>query len=225
VKQGVDYIAASFVSRVEDVRELRKLLDENGGEHVQIMPKIESLTSLHNLNSIFKESDAIMLARGDLGVEIPYEEVPFYQQLIIAKARAFGLPVVVATQMLESMLNSPVPSRAEVTDINFAVSLAADATMLSGETSKSEYPKEAVEVMQKVKSEAEKHFNYREAYMQAYAYVPTDNAETSYEIAHRALGDDIEAIFTFTTKGRLVRALAAFRVKAPIIAMVPNKKM
>jgi pyruvate kinase len=189
------------------------------------MPKIESLTSLKDLNAIFAESDAIMLARGDLGVEIPFEDVPFYEALIVNKARAFGIPVVVATQMLETMTKSPVPTRAEVTDVNYAVSIAADSTMLSGETSKSDYPQEAVQVMQKIKSAAEDHFNYRDAYMQAYAYVPTNNAETSYEIAHMALGDDIAAIFAFTTKGRLVRALSAFRVKAPIIAMVPNKKM
>jgi pyruvate kinase len=189
------------------------------------MPKIESLTSLKHLNAIFAESDAVMLARGDLGVEIPFEDVPFYEQLIVNKARAFGIPVVVATQMLESMLESPVPSRAEVTDINYAVSAGADSTMLSGETSKSEYPVEAVQVMQRVKSRAEKDYNYKNAYMQAYAYVPTTNAETSYEIAERALDGDIAAIFAFTKQGRLVRALSSFRVKAPIIAMVPTEKM
>jgi pyruvate kinase len=189
------------------------------------MPKIESLTSLRNLNEIFELSDAVMLARGDLGVEIPFEDVPFYEKLIVNKARAFGIPVVVATQMLESMLKSPVPSRAEVTDVAYAVEASADSTMLSGETSKSEYPVEAVQVMQRIKGKAEEHFNYKDAYMQAYAYVPTANAETSYEIAAAAMQDDIAAIFAFTKQGRLVKALSSFRVKAPIIAMVPNQKM
>ena len=98
--------------------ELRKFLVANGGKDVQIMPKIESLLSISHLNEIFKLSDSVMLARGDLGVEIPYEEVPFYEQLIINKCRAFGLPVVVATQMLDSMMENPRPTRAEVTDVN-----------------------------------------------------------------------------------------------------------
>lgn len=204
--------------------ELRQLLDANGGQSVMIMPKIESLFAVKNLNEIFALSDAIMIARGDLGVEIPYQEVPFYQKLIINKARAFGLPVVTATQMLDSMMDNPRATRAEITDVTYAVELGSDATMLSGESASGDFPREAVEVKKVVHAEAEKHFNFRTAFEQAFAYVPSTNAETAYEIAEESLNnEDIKAVFAFTEQGRLVKALSTFRTRAHIVGVTENK--
>lgn len=224
IEQGIDYVAASFVNTKNDMIELRNLLDSNGGKAVQIMPKIESLFAVGNLNEIFAMSDAVMIARGDLGVEIPYQEVPFYQKLIINKARAFGLPVVTATQMLDSMVDNPRATRAEITDVTYAVETGSDATMLSGESASGDFPREAVEVMKTVHAESEKHFNHRTAFEQAYAYVPSTNAETAYKIAEISLNDEsIRAVFAFTDQGRLVKALSTMRTKAHIVGMTSNE--
>lgn len=206
--------------------ELRKLLDENGGKHIQIMPKIESLFAVHNLNEIFAHSDAVMIARGDLGVEIPFQEVPFFQKLIINKARAFGLPVVTATQMLDSMMDNPRATRAEITDVTYAVETGSDATMLSGESASGDFPRESVDVKKTVHAEAEKHFNFRTAFEQAYAYVPSTNAETAYKIAEMSLNDEsIKAVFAFTEQGRLVKALSTFRTRAHIVGITSNESI
>ncbi|BDU67706.1 MAG: pyruvate kinase [Candidatus Tyloplasma litorale] len=225
IKQGIDYVAASFVRDGNDVDELRKLLDENGGEEVLIMSKIEALKAIENLNEIISKSDAIMLARGDLGVEIPYYEVPFYEKLIIDKCRAWGKPIVIATQMLDSMMENPRPTRAEVTDIYYAAMSGADATMLSGESASGNFPREAVEIMSKVNLEAENNFNYLRAFESAYAFVESSNAESAYLVAKKALTSDSKYIIAFSEKGRLINALSRFRPNALIIALIKDEKI
>ncbi len=225
ITQGIDYVAASFVRNGDDLKELRKLLDDNGGQDVMIMSKIEALKAIENLNEIIADSDAIMLARGDLGVEIPYWEVPFYEKLIIDKCRAWGKPIVVATQMLDSMMDNPRPTRAEVTDVYYAAISGTDATMLSGESASGDFPKEAVETMARINLEAEGNFNYLRAFESAYAFVESKNAESAYSVAKKALVADAKYIFAFSEKGRLVNALSRFRTHTPIIGLVADEKL
>ncbi len=225
ITQGIDYVAASFVRNKDDLLELRKLLKDNGGEHVMIMSKIEALKAIENLNEIISHSDSIMLARGDLGVEIPYFEVPFYEKLIIDKCRAWGKPVVIATQMLDSMMDNPRPTRAEVTDVYYAAISGTDATMLSGESASGDFPKEAVETMARVNLEAELNFNYLRAFESAYAFVESSNAESAFLIAKKALSSDAKFIIAFSEQGRLIKALSRFRPNAIIMGLVKDEKL
>ena len=225
IKQGIDYVAASFVRGASDLKELRTLLDDNGGKEIMIMSKIEALKAIENLNEIISHSDSIMLARGDLGVEIPFFEVPFYEKLIIDKCRAWGKPIVIATQMLDSMVDNPRPTRAEVTDIYFAAMSGTDATMLSGESASGSFPREAVETMALVNLEAELNFNYLRAFESAYAFVESSNAESAFLIAKKALSSDAKYIFAFSEKGRLIKALSRFRPNSIIIGLVGDEKL
>ncbi len=225
IEQGIDYVAASFVRDASDVKELRALLDKHNGQRVMIMSKIEALKAIENLNEIIAESDAIMLARGDLGVEIPYFEVPFYEKLIIDKCRAWGKPIVVATQMLDSMTDNPRATRAEVTDVYFAAIAGTDSTMLSGESASGKYPKEAVETMATINMEAERNFDYLRAFESAYAFVESSNAESSYSVSKKALTSDAKYILAFSEKGRLVKALSRFRPNAIIIGLIQDESI
>lgn len=223
LKNDIDYVAASFVRDGKDVIELRKLLDNNGGKNVQIIPKIESSQAIRNLNEIIRLSDGIMLARGDLGVEIPYYEVPFYEKLIISKCRALGKPIIIATQMLDSMINSPSPTRAEVTDVYYAAISGTDATMLSGETASGNFPEASVSTMARINIEAEANYDYQNSYEQAYSYVDSLNADSAYLVARHALLKDQKYIFAFSEKGRLISALSRFRPNAIIIGLIKDK--
>ncbi|ASU14278.1 Pyruvate kinase I [Mesomycoplasma hyopneumoniae] len=175
INGNVNYIAASFVNSGENVRELRTLLDQNGGGHIQIISKIESRLGLENIDEIIELSDGIMIARGDLGLEVPYEEVPFQQKRIIRKCRFAGKTVVVATQMLDSMEKSSQPTRAEVTDVYWATELGADATMLSGESAQGQFPIESVQVMAVINKRAEKEFYNKLFYAKQLAVI-TENS-------------------------------------------------
>lgn len=225
ISMDIDYIAASFVSSGDDIREIRDILKKNNKEEIQIMPKIESLWSLTHLNDILEASDAVMIARGDLGVEIPFEEVPYWQKLIVNKAKFFGKPIVIATHMLDSMEDNPRPTRAEVTDVYYAASLGVDATMLSGESAAGDFPVEAVNTMSRIVTEAAKNFDYITNKEQAYAYVSTNAAEAAHAVIENSLNRRSDLIIAVSEKGRMIRALSQYRAKAPIIGIVKDEKI
>lgn len=156
-QQKVDYVAASFVCSAADVKAIRKVLDDNNGKHIQIIAKIESQLAVNNFDEILSEVDAIMVARGDLGVEIPFQKVPFLEREWIKKCHSVNKPIIVATQMLDSMINNPHPTRAEVTDVWVAMNWGATCTMLSGESANGNYPVLAIATMSKILVDAESH--------------------------------------------------------------------
>lgn len=161
-QQKVDFVAASFVGSATDVKAIRKILDENDGKHIKIISKIESQVGVNNFDKILEASDAIMVARGDLGVEIPFEKVPFYEHQWIKKCQKVNKPIIVATQMLDSMIENPHPTRAEVTDVFVAVQWGTSVTMLSGESANGNYPDLSIATMSTIIKESESHYNWEE---------------------------------------------------------------
>ncbi len=215
---GVDYIALSFVQRPEDVAEARKAI----GGKAAVLAKIEKPSALERLDEIVDLSDAIMIARGDLGVELPVNEVPGLQKRIVRAARHAGKPVVVATQMLESMINAPVPTRAEVSDVATAVYDGADAVMLSAESAAGDYPLEAVETMSGIADQVQKDPLYR-GIMDADHANPEATAADAITAAARQVAETIgaTAIVTYTTSGSTTLRAARERPYAPILCLTP----
>ena len=156
---GIAYVAASFIRTGENVKEIRSFLDNNGGTSVKIISKIENKEAIDNLEDIVRYSDGIMIARGDLGIEMPIHELPVYQKKILDKCFVYWKPVIIATELMKSMVTNPFPTRAEVSDVYNSVMMRADAVMLSDETAVGKYPVKAVEYMQKTIAEAEKLTN------------------------------------------------------------------
>ena len=219
IENGVDYIAASFIRSAEDVRGIRYFLDYNGGSEIRIVSKIENKEGLHNLDEILEVSDGIMVARGDLGVEIPEEDVPIAQKEIIRKCNAAGKVVVTATQMLDSMMRNPRPTRAEVTDVANAILDGTDAIMLSGETASGKYPLESVLMMDRIAKKAESILPHEEIDWQAAMRKDgtiTDAISHCTCMAAKELG--AKAILTPTSSGMTAFAVAKFRPAVPIIA-------
>ncbi len=215
---GVDWIALSFVQRAADVIEARKLVAGRAG----VMAKIEKPSALTVLDDILAHSDAIMVARGDLGVELPIEEVPARQKQITRAARRFGKPVVVATQMLESMVTEPVPTRAEVSDVATAVYEGADAVMLSAESASGKWPIKAVEMMDSVAKVVERDANYR-GIIHAQRNEPEATAADAISAAARTIAETLQvpAIVCYTGTGSTGLRVARERPNMPIIALTP----
>jgi pyruvate kinase len=216
---GVDFIGLSFVQRPEDVAETRAIV----AGRAWVMTKIEKPQALDNLEAILALSDAVMVARGDLGVELPPEEVPLAQKRIVRAARARGLPVVVATQMLESMISAPAPTRAEASDVATAVFDGADAVMLSGETAAGQYPYEAVNMMDRIIARVEQDDGWR-AMIEASRSAPEANAADAIAAAARQVAHTISAaaICAFTASGSTALRVARERPEAPIIGLTPS---
>ena len=230
IEQKVDYIAASFVNSRANVEQLRKILNENGGSKIKIISKIESEVAIKNIDEIIAASDGIMVARGDLGLEIPYYEVPFNQKMMIYKCRQAGKPVIVATQMLDSMEKLPQPTRAEVTDVYWATELGADATMLSGETASGDFPIQAVQVMSTINVRAEKEFYnklfYAEQLKKVYENSDKDERnEIAYNVAKAASEGKYKYIVVRSTTGDLLNAIAKYRPNAAIIGLIDDEEM
>ncbi|MFV8472324.1 pyruvate kinase [Mycoplasma sp. VS424B] len=228
IENGINYVAASFVNSARNVKELRKLLDENGGSHIQIFSKIESHLGCVNIDEIIEASDGIMVARGDLGLEIPYYDVPYYEKMMIRKCREAGKPVIVATQMLDSMENSPHPTRAEVTDVYYAVELGADSTMLSGESANGLFPLEAVKTMSAISRRAEKEFyarNYYDVQLEkvwANSDQSNKRSQIAYKIAEKTKDGKYKFVVTLSRTGTLLKEVAKFRPNSTIIGVVNN---
>ncbi|RLG12691.1 MAG: pyruvate kinase [Candidatus Nanohalarchaeota archaeon] len=221
ILHDVDYIAVSFVRNKNDVLKLRKFLSEMGAT-MRIISKIEHIHAVHDFESILEVSDGIMIARGDLGIQMPFEELPMIQKDIIEKCNSVSKPVITATHMLNSMVNNPRPTRAEVTDVANAILTGTDAVMLSQETAKGEYPIESVKVMDKICRATEIKMDSR---------ISTKVSKKSMtDIVGQAvalISENIkaDAILTFTQTGRTASALSKYRVKSLIYAMTPEDKV
>ncbi|MEH7103292.1 pyruvate kinase [Bacillus velezensis] len=226
IEQGVDFIAASFVRRSTDVLEIRELLEEHNASDIQIIPKIENQEGVDNLDAILEVSDGLMVARGDLGVEIPAEEVPLVQKEMIKKCNALGKPVITATQMLDSMQRNPRPTRAEASDVANAIFDGTDAIMLSGETAAGQYPVEAVQTMFNIATRTEESLNYKEILSKRRDQVGmTITDAIGQSVAHTAINLSAAAIVTPTESGHTARMIAKYRPQAPIVAVTVNESV
>ncbi|MBR1803221.1 MAG: pyruvate kinase [Clostridia bacterium] len=227
IEAGFDYIAASFVRTPEDVYNIRKILTENHGEHIKIIAKIENRQGIDNFDAILEASDGIMVARGDLGVEIPMEEVPIRQKEFISKCARTGKPVVIATQMLESMINSPRPTRAEVSDVANAVYDMTSCIMLSGESAMGKYPVECVETMVKICQAIEGSIKYWKRFQKKERNC--DNADYEYNLNYSTCSTAMDlsatAIFAYTDTGRTAKMIAGFMPQCPIYVITSNKEV
>ena len=225
ISQGIDFIAASFVRKVSDVLAIREVLERNNATDVQIISKIENQEGVDNLDDIIAVSDGIMVARGDLGVEIPTEEIPVVQKLMISKCNEAGKPVITATQMLDSMMRNPRPTRAEVTDVANAIYDGTDAIMLSGETAAGKYPVEAVKTMATIAKRTEETLDYDRLLNKN----DRSNSTVTYAISHAtcttAVDLDASAIITSTSSGHTARMVSKCRPKCPIIATTNDERV
>lgn len=225
IEQGIDFIAASFVRRASDVLEIHELLEKNNATNIMIIPKIENQEGVENIDEILSVSDGLMVARGDLGVEIPAEEVPLVQKQLIRKCNACAKPVITATQMLDSMQRNPRPTRAEASDVANAIFDGTDAIMLSGETAAGDYPVEAVQTMNRIAARTEEALNYKELFD-----ARTNESETTITdaigqaVANTALNLNVSTIITATVSGHTARVVSKYRPKAAIVAVTSTEE-
>ncbi|MFA0814681.1 MAG: pyruvate kinase [Anaerofustis sp.] len=220
IENEMDFIAASFVRNADDVLTMRGVLEENGGSNIKIISKIENREGVNNIDSILDLCDGIMVARGDLGVEIPAEEVPIVQKHIIRKCNSAGKPVITATQMLDSMIRNPRPTRAEVGDVANAIFDGTDAVMLSGETAAGKYPTEAVETMVRISLMAESNLETDAHFSKKFKGETTVTNTIGYTSCAAAEALSAKAIFTPTSSGYTARTISKFRPNARIIAVM-----
>lgn len=225
-KADFDFVAASFVRNAGDIKDIRKVLDENGGEKIKIISKIENQEGIDNLDEIIEASDGIMVARGDLGVEIPFYEVPIMQKKFIQKCNDAGKLVITATQMLDSMTENPNPTRAEISDVANAIFDVTGAIMLSGESAMGKYPIKCVETMDQIALAVEgyikywKRFTRREHDLQGLDY----EFNLSHSVTSTAMEMKAKAIFAYTETGNTPRMIASFLPCCPIYALTSNEK-
>ncbi|MBX9635160.1 MAG: pyruvate kinase [Magnetospirillum sp.] len=223
IAMGADWIALSFVQRPEDVAEARKIIGQKVGSRVRLLSKLEKPQAIEHLDAIIEMSDAIMVARGDLGVECPPETVPILQKRIVKASRAAGKPVVVATQMLDSMVHSPAPTRAEASDVATAIYDGADAVMLSAETAAGDYPMDAVTMMDRIINRVEKDENYR-LITDASRSAPETTTRDAISAAARQVAQTLNcaAVVTFTSSGSTTLRAARERPDQPILNLTSN---
>ena len=224
-KMGVDYIAASFTRRKEDVLAIRKILEEEGRPDIQIIPKIENQEGFDNLREFLEVADGVMVARGDLGVDVSFELVPLYQKQLIKTANELGKPVVTATHMLETMQQNPRPTRAEASDVANAVLDGTDAIMLSGESAAGDYPVEAVQTMDRIAKAMEPTLPYHERLKNAMKTSQrTKNDAIAISVADTSMTLDVAAVIAFTQSGNTARRISKYRPKAPVIAVTFDER-
>ncbi len=226
IEQGVDYIAASFIRKADDVISIRRILEEADADNIMIISKIENRQGVENIDEIIEVSDGIMVARGDLGVEIPAEEVPLVQKTLISKCNTAGKPVITATQMLDSMMRNPRPTRAEVSDVATAIFEGSDAIMLSGETASGSYPVDAVKTMSRIAVMIENSLDYEEILKTknvGFANSITDSI--SFATCRTCLDLKASAIISATSSGYTAAAVSKYRPVAPIIAATESEQV
>ena len=225
IKEGYDFIAASFTRTAADVKEIRDILEKNGGQEIKIIAKIENQQGVDNIDSIIEAADGIMIARGDMGVEIPLEDVPVIQKDIIAKVYSAGKQVITATQMLDSMIKNPRPTRAETTDVANAIYDGTSAVMLSGESAAGKYPVEAVEMMAKIAERAEAAIDYKKNF---FHYERAANQNVTDAVCHAACTTAIDlnaaAVIIVTKSGVSARNISKYRPSCNIIAGTTSDK-
>ena len=225
IETGFDFVAASFVRTAEDVGEMRRFLEEHGGRRIKIISKIENAEGVENIDEILRVSDGVMVARGDIGVEIPLEDVPIHQKSLIKKAYMAGKHVITATQMLESMSNNPRPTRAEANDVANAIYDGTSAIMLSGESAAGKYPVEAVATMATIARRTEQDIDYRRRFY-SHDYHPDDVTNAiSHATCTTAYDLNAAAIISVTQSGQTARMCSRFRPGVPIIACTTSKEV
>ncbi len=226
IENDVDYIAASFIRKAEDVISIRRILEDKNADNIMIISKIENRQGVENIDEIIEVSDGIMVARGDLGVEIPAEEVPLVQKMLIKKCNDAGKPVITATQMLDSMIRNPRPTRAEVSDVATAIFEGSDAIMLSGETASGSYPVESVQTMARVAQMIENSLDYEEILKtKNMGFNNSITDSISYATCRTCLDLKASAIISATSSGYTAAAVSKYRPLAPIIAATENERV
>ena len=225
IENDVEFVAASFVSTGNDIRTMRKFLDEHGGSDIEIIAKIENRAGVDNIEDICSVADGVMVARGDLGVEIPAYEVPSVQKYLISKCRMLGSRVVTATEMLESMIQNPRPTRAEVSDVANAVYDGTSVVMLSGETASGKYPVEAVKAMARTVQFTEEHIHYIKRFRNADFEVRNNMDAISHSVCAMAIDVDAKAIVVNSLSGRTARMVSRFRFPVDIVGMTTSPKV
>ena len=223
IQNGVDYVAASFVSCRQDVAALKRFLQENGGGGIDIIAKIENRSGIDNIEEICEECEGIMIGRGDLGVEVPFAEIPAIQKYLITKCRLLGKRVITATEMLESMIQNPRPTRAEISDVANAVYDGTSAVMLSGESAAGKYPVKTVQTMSEICEETEKHIHYETRFRSYNFKIKNLLDAISHATCGMAIDIGAKAIVVSSLSGRTVRMVSRFRVPTDIIGMATNK--
>ena len=225
IQQGVDFVAASFVSTAQDVIDIRELLDANGGSDIEIVAKIENRAGVDNVEEICKNCSGVMIARGDLGVEIPYVEVPAVQKKLTRICRMMGKRVITATEMLESMIQNPRPTRAEISDVANAVYDGTSCVLLSGESAAGKYPVEAVRAMAQIAEYTEQQTDYKQRFLST-EYVGKNNLDSiSHAVCSIALDVNAKAIVVCSVSGRTAMLVSRFRTPVNIIGMTTDPKI
>ena len=224
IENGVDFVAASFVSSKEDMRQMREFLNINGGSDIDVIAKIENRSGVENIEEICEIADGIMVARGDLGVEIPFMEVPSVQKYLISKCRMLGKRVITATEMLESMIHNPRPTRAEISDVANAVYDGSSALMLSGETAAGKYPVKAIRTMAEVAEYTERRIDYKHQFQQQEFKIHSNLDAVSHATCAMAIDVDAKCIGVCSMTGTTARMVSRFRCPTPIIGMTTSKR-
>jgi len=224
IKNDVEYVAASFVNSKDDVLALRKFIQKNGGD-IKIISKIESALGVKNLDEIIDVSDGIMVARGDLGVEVPMSKLPDIQKVMIKKSVANGKAVITATEMLESMISSNRPTRAEVSDVANAVYDGTSCVMLSGETAAGKYPVEVVKTMASIAEETERHIKYAHRFVKPEISLNTIADTISHSAVNASFAHNVKAVVCFTDAGKSAGRISRFRPSVSIVGATPNEKV
>ena len=225
IENDIDYVAASFVSCEQDMIDIKTFLSQNGGEEIGLVAKIENRFGVNNLYDICKHCEGVMIARGDLGVEIPFKELPAVQKKLVTACRMMGKRIITATEMLESMIHNPRPTRAEISDVANAVYDGTSAVMLSGETAAGKYPVQTVKIMSDICEETENNIHYNKRFHNSDFEIRNNIDAVSHAACSMAIGVDAKAIAACTLSGSTARFISRFRPIADIVALTASSKV